>query len=94
MKTFIMLVFVASWLAGCTSTQQWLESKPESFRKGYKAGCENGRARASNSLIEKTDNTPAYKHDEQYREGWDEGYSDCQLDKKTDILMQRPGILP
>lgn len=94
MKTFIPILFVAAWLAGCTSTQQWLAGKPEAFRQGYEAGCENAKERVSNSFIPKKNDTERYKNDSRYKAGWDEGYEDCRLDKETDLLMQRPGLIP
>ncbi len=93
MKTISPLFFAVLWFAGCTSTQQWLSGKPEAFRQGYEAGCENAKERVSNSFIPKTNDTERYKNNPRYQDGWDEGYGDCRLDKETDLLMRRPGLL-
>jgi len=68
-----------------------LATKPLSYQKGYKQGCDNGEEMAANSTIFKKNDTPSYKTDPQYRAGWDEGYQDCYSDKEFEIMTKRSG---
>jgi len=91
MKYFFLLSLLI--FTGCQSTQEWLKTKPLSYQNGYKAGCDNGEERASNSTIFKKNNTSSYKSDSEYRIGWDEGYKDCYSDKEFEIMTERSGRL-
>jgi len=91
-RTFFAALLALA-VAGCTSTQQWLEEQPPSFRQGYEDGCKNGRERVENSYLPKTNDTARYRDDPEYKKGWDSGYDDCKFDKKTDIMMQRSHIM-
>lgn len=90
MRTTLHLSLILILLSGCISTQEWLKTKPENFQLGYKKGCLNGEDMASNSYVEKLNETDTlYKDDEVYREAWDDGYETCYSDREVDIMMMR-----
>jgi len=86
MKYFLLLSLLL--FSACQSTQEWLKTKPLSYQKGYKEGCDNGDDRAGNSTIFKTNDTSSYKTDPVYKKGWDEGYNDCYSDKEFEIMTR------
>ncbi len=91
LSLFFLLPLLAFFFTGCPSEQSYLARHSVAFQEGYRDGCKNAEEMVTNSFIEKKNDTPRYKNDPEYREGWDDGYSRCYANKEMELYMRRPG---
>jgi hypothetical protein len=75
-------VLTALALAACGSTKEALieQGFPPGYAEGYDDGCSSGKADAGSLLAESRKDASRYGADDQYSQGWDAGFAQCQRD--------------
>ena len=80
MWRYAVMLCAVVWLAGCQSTHQDLLAKgyPPAFADGFDDGCSSGRQAAGVITGAFRKDVPRYLKDQQYAEGWVDGFRQCQ----------------
>ena len=87
--TFAALAVLA--LAACTSTEETLIARgfDPAYAAGYDDGCASGKDAAGGLFAEPAKDTGRYGADDQYTQGWDEGFAKCRRDMAAMVLDAR-----
>ncbi len=72
-------------LTGCPTEQSYVARHSPAFQEGYWDGCANGKEMVTNTFIAKKNDTPRYKNDPEYRQGWDDGYERCFGNREMEL---------
>ncbi|MGJ7513444.1 hypothetical protein ACSFE6_03760 [Pseudomonas baetica] len=72
-------------IAGCQTTHEDLIAKgyPPEFADGFDDGCSSGRQAAGAISGEFRKNVPRYLKDQNYAEGWNDGFRQCQAIRES-----------
>lgn len=81
------LLGVVLALGGCQTTHEDLIAKgyPPAFADGFDDGCVSGRQAAGSISGEFRKNVPRYLKDQQYADGWVDGFANVRRCSKTGI---------
>ena len=86
-KTLVTLtaaVIMTSGFTGCASTAENMQAKgygPE-YSQGYGDGCDSGRKAGGSMFDQFKKDVNHYDNSSKYREGWDDGYSQCKSEER------------
>ncbi|MEM7222776.1 MAG: hypothetical protein AAF495_07355 [Pseudomonadota bacterium] len=64
-------------LLGCSQDTMTGPEGPPEYREGYAHGCESALAQSGIPNTTPKQNEARFAEDPQYRQGWDDGFSDC-----------------
>ncbi len=78
-------VLAAMLFAGCASTQETMMAKgyPPAYAAGYGDGCSSGKQAGGSMFDEFKKNVKRYSSDKQYKQGWDDGFKQCEDQEKA-----------
>lgn len=87
MKTKTLLTLAATMallFTGCASTTETMMQKGygPAYSQGYGDGCTSGKKAGGSMFDEFKKNVDRYDNDNKYREGWEDGYSQCKSEEK------------
>jgi hypothetical protein len=69
-------------LAACSSVEEAMIERglPPAYARGYDDGCASGKENAGGFFAEARKDASRYGADDQYRQGWDDGFAKCRRD--------------
>ena len=85
MWRYAVVAGVLLMIAGCQTTHEDLIAKgyPPAFADGFDDGCSSGRQAAGAITGEFRKNVPRYLKDNNYAEGWSDGFRQCQAMRES-----------
>ena len=82
---------VALVLAACGSIEETMLERghPPAYAAGYADGCASGKAAAGGLFADARKDARRHGADDQYTEGWDDGFEECRRDMAAMVLDAR-----
>lgn len=86
-KTAVTLLAAAAMalnFTGCASTADNMRAQGygSSYSQGYGDGCDSGKKAGGSMFDQFKKDVNRYHSDSKYREGWNDGYSQCKSEEK------------
>ncbi len=94
----VTVIFVILYITGCASQKETMieQGYPPAYADGYQDGCSSGNNAAGSMLDQFKKNVQLYKENNDYHQGWDDGYKQCkakqaafQEEYRTSVEQQR-----
>jgi hypothetical protein len=84
-------LLTALTLAGCGSVEQTMIERgfPPAYAQGYADGCASGKQAAGGWFAQARKDTRRYGADDQYTDGWDDGFAECRRDMAAMVWHAR-----
>jgi hypothetical protein len=78
-------------VAACSSVEETMIERghPPAFAQGYADGCASGKEAAGGVFAQARKDASRYDADEQYTEGWNDGFEACRRDMAAMVLDAR-----
>jgi hypothetical protein len=78
-------------VAACGSVEETMIERghPRTYAEGYAGGCASGKEAAGGLFAEASKDASRYDADEQYTEGWNDGFEECRRDMAVMVLDAR-----
>lgn len=91
LQAMLAALVTALALVACGSVEEALTERGFSpaYAEGYKDGCASGKEAAGGLFAEARKDENRYGTDNQYTQGWDDGFEECKRDMAAMVLDAR-----